>query len=72
MHDATVIAYLLAPEIFKGRKVHVAVECASPLTLGMTVVDWWGVTKKPKSVRFLRDVNADRYFDLVIERLGRL
>ena len=72
LHDATVIAYLLAPEIFAGRKVHVDVECASPLTMGMTVVDWWGVTEKPKNVQFLRDVNADRYFDLVIERLGRL
>lgn len=72
LHDATVIAYLLAPEIFTGRKVYVNVECASPLTLGMTVVDWWGVTENPKNVQFLRDVNADRYFDLVIERLGRL
>ena len=72
LHDATVIAYLLAPEIFTGRKVYVIVECASPLTLGMTVVDWWGVTENPKNVQFLRDVNADRYFDLVIERLGRL
>jgi purine nucleosidase len=72
LHDAAVVAYLLAPEIFSGRKVHVAVECASPLTLGMTVVDWWGVTGKPANVQFLRDINADRYFDLVIERLGRL
>jgi purine nucleosidase len=72
LHDATVIAYLLAPDIFSGRKVNVAVECASPLTLGMTVVDWWSVTGKPANVRFLREVNAERYFDLVIERLGRL
>ena len=72
LHDATVIAYLLAPDIFAGRKVHVDVECASPLTMGMTVVDWWGVTERPKNVQFLRDVDADRYFDLVIERLGRL
>jgi purine nucleosidase len=72
LHDATVIAYLLAPEIFSGRKVNVAVECASPLTLGMTVVDWWSVTGKPANVQFMREINADRYFDLVIERLARL
>jgi purine nucleosidase len=72
LHDATVIAYLLAPDIFSGRKVNVAVECASPLTLGMTVVDWWAVTERPANVLFLREINADRYFDLVIERLGRL
>jgi len=72
LHDATVIAYLLAPEIFKGRKVNVEVECASPLTLGMTVVDWWGVSSRKPNVMFLRDVNADAYFDLVIGRLARL
>ncbi len=72
LHDATVIAYLLAPDIFSGRKVSVAVECASPLTLGMTVVDWWAVTEKAANVLFLREIDADRYFDLVIERLGRI
>lgn len=72
LHDATVIAYLLAPDIFSGRRVNVAVECASPLTLGMTVVDWWAVTEKAANVLFLREINADRYFDLVIERLGRI
>jgi len=72
LHDATVIAYLLAPEIFSGRKVNIEVECASPLTLGMTVVDWWGVTGKKLNVQFIRNLNADAYFDLVIGRLSRL
>jgi len=72
LHDATVIAYLLAPDIFSGRRVNVTVECASSLTLGMTVVDWWAVTEKAANVLFLREINADRYFDLVIERLGRI
>jgi purine nucleosidase len=72
LHDATVIAYLLAPELFSGRKVNVAIECASPLTLGMTVVDWWAVTKKPPNVHFVRDIDADAYFNLIIDRLSRL
>jgi len=72
LHDATVIAYLLAPEIFSGKKVNVEVECASALTLGMTVVDWWGVTGRTPNVQFLREINADAYFDLVIGRLARL
>ncbi len=72
LHDATVIAYLLAPELFLGRTVNVSVECSSALTLGMTVVDWWSVTGKPKNVHFLRQVDSDSYFNLVIERLGRL
>ncbi|MDQ2841483.1 MAG: nucleoside hydrolase [Acidobacteriota bacterium] len=72
LHDATVIAYLLKPEIFSGRIVHVAVECASQLTLGMTVVDWWSVTGEPANVKVLREIDADAYFELVIERLARL
>ena len=72
LHDATVVAYLLAPHLFSGRTVHVAVECASELTLGMTVVDWWSVTGKPANVQVLRDIDAEGYFNLVIERLARL
>ena len=72
LHDATVIAYLLMPQLFSGRTVNVSIECASALTLGMTVVDWWSVTDKPKNVQFMSFINADGYFDLVIERLARL
>jgi len=72
LHHATVVAYLLAPEIFAGKKVNVEVECSSPLTLGMTVVDWWAVTGKTPNVLFLRDVNVEAYFDLVIGRMARL
>jgi len=72
LHDATTIAYLLAPEIFRGRKVHIEVECSSPLTLGMTVVDWWGVTGKTPNVMLLREIDADAYFDRIIGRLARL
>ena len=72
LHDATVTAYLLAPALFSGRRVNVAIECASPITLGMTVVDWWSVTGRVANALVLRDIDAEGYFDLVIERLGRL
>jgi purine nucleosidase len=52
--------------------VNVEVECASTLTAGMTVVDWWGVTARTPNVMLLRGVDADAYFDLVIGRLARL
>ena len=72
LHDATVIAYLLRPDLFSGRKVNVTVECSSAHTLGMTVVDWWSVTNKLKNVHFIRSIDSDAYFDLVIDRLARL
>jgi purine nucleosidase len=70
LHDATVTAYLLAPELFSGRKVRVDIECASPLTLGASVVDWWGVTGKPANALVLRSVDAEGYFDLIFRRLA--
>ncbi len=72
LHDPCVIAYLLRPELFSGRHVNVAVETASPLTLGMTVADWWGVTDRAPNALFMGDLDADGVFALLTERLARL
>jgi purine nucleosidase len=72
LHDPCVIAYLLRPELFAGREVNVAIETASPLTLGMTVVDWWGVTGRKANVRLINKVDAPGFFDLSTEKLARL
>ena len=72
LHDPCVIAYLLKPELFKGRHCNVTVETASELTMGMTVIDWWGVTKREKNVTVMRDIDHDGFFALLVERLGRL
>lgn len=72
LHDPCVIAYLIEPGLFQGRQVNVTVETASELTMGMTVVDWWGVTKRPKNATVMRDIDDDRFFALLTERLARL
>jgi purine nucleosidase len=72
LHDPCVIAYLLKPELFKGRDCNVVVETASELTMGMTVIDWWGVTKRPKNALVMRDIDHDGFFALLTERLARL
>ena len=72
LHDPCVIAWLLKPELFNGRHVNVAIECDSELTMGMTVVDWWGVTERPVNATVLRDVDADGFFSLLTERIARL
>nr|WP_298105305.1 nucleoside hydrolase [uncultured Shinella sp.] len=72
LHDPTVIAYLLKPELFAGRDCNVEVETASPLTVGMTVVDWWQVTDRKHNARVMKDVDADGFFALLTERVGRL
>jgi purine nucleosidase len=72
LHDPTVIAYLLKPELFSGRDCNVEIEIQSPLTTGMTVVDWWQVTGRKHNATVMRDIDADGFFALLTERLGRL
>jgi purine nucleosidase len=72
LHDPCVIAYLLQPDLFSGRHINVEIETQSELTLGMTVADWWGVTDRPANALFMGSVNADGFFTLLTERLGRL
>ncbi len=38
----------------------------------MTVADWWGVTGRPANALFVGSVDADGFFDLLTERIGRL
>ncbi len=72
LHDPCVIAWLLAPGLFSGRHVNVEVETQSDLTRGMTVADWWGVTDRAANATFIGDVDADGFFTLLTERIGRL
>lgn len=72
LHDPCVIAYLLAPELFQGRKINVEIETLSELTLGMTVADWWRVTDRPSNAYFIGNLDADGFFALLTDRLSRL
>lgn len=72
LHDPTVIAYLLQPDLFEGRHCNVTIETASELTIGMTVTDYWHVTGKVRNVNYMRNGNAEGFYKLLTERLARL
>lgn len=72
LHDPCVIAWLLKPELFKSRDVNVSIETESELTMGMTVIDWWGVTDRKKNATVCRYVDADGFFRLLTERIATL
>lgn len=72
VHDASVIAYLLKPELFSGRQVHMTVDSREGPTFGQTVADWYGVLKQPANVLWIGDGDAQGLFDLLSERLARL
>jgi purine nucleosidase len=72
LHDPAVVGYLLRPDLYDGREVNVAIETESPLTIGMTVVDWWSVTRRKPNVRFMTTVEAAGFYDLLTKTLARL
>ncbi|MCH2077384.1 MAG: nucleoside hydrolase [Rhodobacteraceae bacterium] len=72
LHDPCVIAHIIDPSLFSGRHVNVEIETESPLTRGMTVADWWGVTDRAKNALFLGGGDRARFFDLLTTRLGTL
>lgn len=72
LHDPTVIGYLLQPDLFEGRNVSVEIDIAPGPTLGMTVIDWWGVTDDPPNALVINDIDADGFFDLLAGRVGRI
>ncbi|UWQ98196.1 nucleoside hydrolase [Rhodobacteraceae bacterium S2214] len=72
LHDPTVIAYLIQPDLFAGRHINVEIETTSELTLGATVADWWRVSDRPANATFMKDIDADGFFDLLATRLARL
>ena len=72
LHDPTVIAYLLQPDLFAGRHINVEIETVSELTLGATVADWWRVSGRPANATFMKDIDAEGFYDLLATRLARL
>ena len=71
LHDPCAIAYLLRPELFQGRDCHVAIETTSELTMGRTVVDWHGRSGQAANATVVDKIDADGFFALLTERLGR-
>ena len=72
LHDPCVTAYLIRPDLCSGRYINITIETGSELTMGMTVADWWRVTDRLPNSTFINKIDADGFFALLTERLGRL
>jgi purine nucleosidase len=71
LHDPCTAAYLLSPGIFTGKLCNIEVEIHSELTAGHTAVDFWNVSARPKNALWVHGVDADAFYELLTERLGR-
>ncbi|MDJ0710826.1 MAG: nucleoside hydrolase [Woeseiaceae bacterium] len=70
LHDPCTIAWLLRPDLFATRRCNVSVEKDSELTLGHTAVDFWHVTDRSPNVDWTYEVDADGFYDLLVQRLA--
>jgi purine nucleosidase len=71
LHDPCTCAYLLRPALFEGKLCNVTIETESELTMGHTAVDFWHVTDRPRNVNWIHGVDADGFYDLLVEHLAR-
>lgn len=69
--DPCLIAYLLEPALFSGRKLNIMIEHRSDLTSGMTVVDMLGVTGRPRNALWIDGIDKDGVIALFERVLAR-
>jgi len=71
LHDPCTVAYLLQPELFEMKSCNLTVETESELTMGHTAVDFWQVTDRPHNIDWAHSVDANGFYDLLVNRLER-
>jgi pyrimidine-specific ribonucleoside hydrolase len=72
IHDALAVAEVIDPSLVTRLECNVVIETASQHCDGRTVVDRWLVTDRPKNARVGIDVDAERFLELVVERISSL
>ncbi len=72
LHDPATIAYLIDPGLYTGKDVHVEIETMSELTMGMTVVDYWGRWGAEPNCTWMTGVDSAGFFELIRSRLETL
>lgn len=71
IHDAAVTAYLLRPDLFKGRRSYVTVETTSEKTMGQTIVHWYPMHNQEKTPNclFINEINGAAVLNLILEKI---
>jgi inosine-uridine nucleoside N-ribohydrolase len=72
IHDALAVADVIDPTLVTRLACNVEIETASQYCDGRTVVDRWLVTDRPRNAQVGIDVDAERFLDLLVERIALL
>ena len=66
IHDACAIAWLIAPQLFQTRSLHVDIDTEGSCTLGATVAD---LSAESANVTALMNIDRERFFSLLMEAM---
>ena len=72
IHDALAVAEVIDPALVTALECNVEIETASQFCDGRTVVDRWHVTDRPRNARAGVGVDAERFLELLVERISAL
>jgi inosine-uridine nucleoside N-ribohydrolase len=72
IHDAVAVTHVVRPELIETRHRNVEIELESELCRGRTVVDLWNRTDRPPNAHVAVGLDRERFFDLLVERIGAL
>lgn len=70
IHDATTIAWLIRPDLFKSQEAFIGVQ-VSGLTMGYTYADFYKKMDRPANATVVTDVDETGFIELLIERIAR-
>jgi inosine-uridine nucleoside N-ribohydrolase len=72
IHDAVAVAHVFRPDLVRTERRHVAIECASELNRGRTVVDLWRRTEGEPNAHVGVEVDGRAFVELLLDRLPSL
>lgn len=69
LHDPNLIAYLLHPELYKGKNVYVDIDVSPTLVAGRSTVDWYHKLGRSPNAYVINEVDASGFFKLLLDKL---
>lgn len=70
LHDPNIIAYLLQPDLYKGRNVYVEIDVSPTIMAGRSTVDWYGKLGFKPNAYVINEVNVKGFFALLTKALA--
>jgi inosine-uridine nucleoside N-ribohydrolase len=72
VHDAVAVAHVIDPSLMEMKRCGVRVDTGAELSRGRTYVDLWNSAGWEANCHVAVDIDAERFLELLIERIGGL